>query len=202
VPRLPRILLNALTALSLLLFVAVCVLWVRSYWRSDLIGAQSAIIPDGRQRGGTFHSVWGSMEVEFWQRQYQRQTVPRDAAAFDHFSNPVRAGASGARRQYLDSIGAWQFLGFAFGRQEMDLARPRSDGRPGAAATPQTVWTVAIPDWCPTGLAAFLPGVRFLRKYRRRCTERQAKLGLCPACGYDLRATPGRCPECGTIPAR
>ncbi len=50
----------------------------------------------------------------------------------------------------------------------------------------------------PLPLIALLTAISPWRRARRWLKKRRgAKLGLCPGCGYDLRATPDRCPECG-----
>jgi hypothetical protein len=50
--------------------------------------------------------------------------------------------------------------------------------------------------WLPALLFALAPTYWLLGPRRRRA--KRSKLGLCPTCGYDLRASPDRCPECGT----
>ena len=55
--------------------------------------------------------------------------------------------------------------------------------------------THSVPLWIPSvvflvlGLSCMVPPA-----YRRR---KRKKLGLCVKCGYDLRASKDRCPECG-----
>jgi len=57
---------------------------------------------------------------------------------------------------------------------------------------------IGFPLWSVVLASALLPATWFIIWWRR---SRQRKPGQCASCGYDLRATPDRCPECGTIQA-
>ena len=54
-----------------------------------------------------------------------------------------------------------------------------------------------IPFWILIGLFFPLPVIRFAINYIRKRHELFA--GRCRNCGYDVRASPDRCPECGTL---
>jgi hypothetical protein len=51
-----------------------------------------------------------------------------------------------------------------------------------------------VPDWFVAVIATILPVTWLL--FARHSRNRR-KLGLCPRCGYDVRASPDRCSECG-----
>ena len=64
---------------------------------------------------------------------------------------------------------------------EMDWFRRRSASAP--------VWAVAVVALA-TSSATLGPAL---------VGRRRVRAGRCRRCGYDLRASPGRCPECGTV---
>jgi hypothetical protein len=47
-----------------------------------------------------------------------------------------------------------------------------------------------------------LPFFRLRRYLRELNATRRLSMLRCPSCGYDLRATPDRCPECGKVPEK
>jgi len=53
------------------------------------------------------------------------------------------------------------------------------------------IYLLAMPIWLLIAIVLAI-SIHWMRRFRNQPLE-----GHCRACGYDLRATPNRCPECG-----
>ncbi len=72
---------------------------------------------------------------------------------------------------------------------------------PPLARPTDTLRDVVLPlTVCSVVPGALVAIVLFVRDFRAWNRQRRAS-GVCGSCGYDLRASPGRCPECGTAAA-
>ena len=168
---------NLLTALSLLLCAAVCVLWVRSYSRQDNLQVRP------RARSGlVLHLFWAKGSVACTRTYGQVNAVmPADRR--------VQFRAGGGQVPPTDLYAYWKRRGPVF--HGGGLAVLRSAPEYGALGG------VLAPLWLPAAGFAVPPIVWLFVRLRSR--GRRHLAGLCSQCGYDLRATPGRCPECGTV---
>jgi hypothetical protein len=162
-----RVAMNVAVAASAVLCLTTVGLWVRSYPRYDML------VHGGGQVQETLTSLGGRI-------QYFRRSGFSRAESSWHFVS--RAGGAGWMIDSDPQRTWYHRLGFDF-RYRRFVA---STGAPG------TDVIVMLPYWFVVLLSGVLPAIWLWKRWRRGATQ-----GLCPGCGYDMRATPDRCPECG-----
>ena len=190
-------------ALSTLLFVAgamLVVLWVASYARVASVTRRTTVLSGDVIQGA--------------------------AGPIDQYISHTRAAASFMGRVYLTYMRAdelnksqdlprrvsWHFDVFpirvvthrrfkapqwiAVSGLDWEFGAVRQGGRPNGEYWSNRDVFLSVPYWMPV-LACGIGG--WLIGRRARLTRRRMARGQCLACGYDCRATPDRCPECGLV---
>jgi hypothetical protein len=189
---------------SAVLCVAACVVCVRSYWRAEWLYY--------RRNAPEAEPVSYGVMTDRGVLQLERYT---GADLFDWYSPSLHSRSHGPWQWgYVDvATGDW-LLWTSFVSQGALGRRGDIDHhfvRSGEQHYPyQGFYSSAQPPpdgvshylvlslWLVSGVAAVLPLARFVPARRFR----KARPGMCVACGYDLRATPDRCPECGATQAK
>jgi hypothetical protein len=190
-----RRLLNFAAALSLLFWAVVVVLWVRSYGTADQ------------------HFLWKPAKPVYPTAAWQFECRAADGRLWVYgfrvplnpppMSGPARPAmwlwGSAARDCQWSTFRFPQpmpeRLGFGWARSPITAFAAGDSDRSFRGLS----WLASAPLWSAALLLSLLPLARGVGLYRRRRRRQLAATGHCARCGYDLRATPGRCPECGTM---
>ncbi len=162
-----------LALLSLFLAVVLAVTWVRSYGDPDVLvvyGPGGRPLGIGVRRGVVYFSA-GNVILGS-RRDWSAQWLRPNGTEFDDLCQRESAAA--------------------------DVRHARGDFSVGYVAhqlwTDAKFWSASAPAWAVGPPLLVLP-IRALA--RSIHTRRWRRRGLCRRCGYDLRASPGQCPECG-----
>jgi hypothetical protein len=109
------------------------------------------------------------------------KTGPGPAVVFRyHFAGPAPPSSQSFWTRQIPSYHREQEIGWCWQIDTLDLR---------------------IPCWLPALLTVLLPIQALRVRHRERKRRRNLRSGRCPSCGYDLRATPAFCPECGAVPS-
>jgi hypothetical protein len=177
-----RRLSTLLSALSLLLCVAAVFMWVRSEGTQDQV----------------WHLTWGPADPDGYHRRTIRgvrsgRGVATISVSFDRVGTALYEN-----RQIFVGEGR---DGFHWQAEPVVADDPRveriiSHHLDMYPERPPSQWQFRW--WSLAATAGVFPTAWLFARFWR---TRRRKPGVCQSCRYDLRATPGRCPECGTAAA-
>jgi hypothetical protein len=203
-----RLLFTLFSALSLLLCIAVCVLWVRGRWGSDEADWRyDRYLPD---RSAASTQAYLSSNKRVWLSLSWGQVGPYNGQlVWGYYVNADQSGGrprlTFRRLDYRKDLFLGSDDGPAIDPDALDDGtsgwgplRWQSFARSDPAAGERSRFIrVGVSHWM-LALCFLGPPIVWLRGARK--ARRARATGTCPGCGYDLRATPDRCPECGAIP--
>jgi len=180
----------------LVIALGVLVLWPRSYWQKDrlvhqrIVESRASAALEWRWLSSERGYIWASIYCIEWAGPLAADELHQSYLS-KGFNLGWSKGSQDADREMLRYRGGDMGWGpVRWKMQTVATSNPKvKDG------------DIRISDWLVALICGAWPSVSLALLIRRRARRRRVALtGCCAKCGYDLRASPDRCPECGALP--